>query len=65
MLRRMLQRWFPRRSDDELKEAARRETDRLRAELTRQGIRVEMATQRTLDDLESQLRRGYTEARDA
>lgn len=46
-------------TDEELKAAARRETDRLKAELARQGIRVEMATLRTIDDLEQQLRQTY------
>lgn len=48
-------------TDAELKEAARRETERLKAELARQGIRVEMATHMTINSLAQELRRGYQE----
>lgn len=51
-------------SDDELKDAARRATERMRAELARQGISVEMATHRKIDDLEQELRRDYQETAD-
>lgn len=48
-------------TDEELKAAARRETDRLKAELARQGIRFEMATHHTINNLEHELRRTYQE----
>lgn len=55
----MLKRIRHQPTDDELKAAARRETERLKAELARQGIRFEMATHRTISNLEEELRRAY------
>lgn len=57
MWKRMLHRWFPEPSDDELKAAAHRETERLKAELERLDIRVELATHHTIERLEQELRR--------
>lgn len=56
MWRRMLARLRPTRGDDEVKAAAVRETERLKAELERMDIRIEMATRRTIQELEQELR---------
>jgi hypothetical protein len=53
---RMIARWFPGPSDDELKAAARRETERLQAELERMDVRIELATHRSIQELERELR---------
>jgi hypothetical protein len=52
----MLRRIFPTTDDDEVKAAALRETERLKAELERMDIRIEMATHRTIEELERELR---------
>lgn len=57
MWRRMLHRWLLDPSDDELKAAAQRETERLRQELERLDVRVELATFRRVEELEQELRR--------
>lgn len=56
MWKRMLRRWVPEPSDDELKAAAYREMERLKAELERMDVRVELATRRTIERLERELR---------
>lgn len=61
ILRRMLRGWFKAPTDDELKAAARRRLALEQAELARQGIRVEMATERTIEEIERDLRRHYQE----
>lgn len=57
MWKRMLQRLRPAKSDDDLKIAAWRETERLKAELRRLDIRIELATHRTIEELEDELRK--------
>jgi hypothetical protein len=52
----MLQRLRPPRTDDDLKAAAMRETERLMAELERMDIRIEFATHRMIEELEQELR---------
>ena len=56
MWKRMLRRWMPEPSDEELKVAAYREIERLKAELERMDVRVELATHRTIERLERELR---------
>lgn len=56
MWKRMLQKLFPPHTDEPLKAAARRETDRLKAELMRMDIRIELTTRRAIEQLEQQLR---------
>lgn len=46
----------PLQSDDEIKAAAWRETERLKAELMRLDIRIELATHRSIEELEDDLR---------
>lgn len=48
--------------DDEVKAAAMRETERMTMELRRLGITVELATHRTIDELERDLRQSFHEA---
>lgn len=57
MLREMLRKLWGLQSNDELLDAARRETQKLEAELERMDIRIEMATHRTAEELERDLRR--------
>lgn len=56
MWKRMLAWLRPPRSDDEIKAAAWRETERLKAELKRLDIRIELATRRSIEELEHELR---------
>lgn len=55
MWKRMLARFRPKPSDDELKAAAQRETQRLMAELERMNIRIELAMHREIKQLEHEL----------
>jgi hypothetical protein len=56
MWKRMLARLRTPSPDDEIKEAAWRETERLKAELKRLDIRIELATHRSIEELEHELR---------
>lgn len=59
----MLQRFRPAPTDDALKAAAVAETARIKAELERMDIRIEMATHRTIAEMEQQLRQQPQEPR--
>lgn len=57
----MLARFRPQRTDEDLKAAAQRETDRLKAQLEQYGIQVELATHYTIESLERELRASAAE----
>lgn len=61
MWKQMLERFRPRRTDEDLKAAALRETERLKAQLEQYGIQVELATHYTIETLERELRASATE----
>lgn len=62
MWERMLAQFRRKPTVDETKAAALRETERMTMELRRLGITVELATHRTIDELERDLRQSFYEA---